>query len=47
MVTITIDPESFGLGFIAGTSGYVAASGAGYTLFCAGKRIASLFRRAA
>ncbi len=45
MMTIAIDPDSFGLGFVFGTSVYVTASGAAYMLFCAGKRIVSLFRR--
>jgi hypothetical protein len=44
MITFTIDPESFGLGFVSGTAVYVVASSAGYILFCAGKHLLSLFR---
>jgi hypothetical protein len=51
MITIAIDPESFGLGpfglgFIVGTSVYVVASSASYMLYCAGKRLVSLFHGA-
>jgi hypothetical protein len=43
---ITIDPESFKLGFLVGTAVYVVAGGAGYIFFCTFKRLASLGRRA-
>ena len=47
---ISINPESCGLssftlGFIMGTSVYIVATGAGYMLFTAGKRIVSALRR--
>jgi hypothetical protein len=45
MLTITINPESFGLGFIFGTSVYVVASGAAYITFCAVRGLVSLVRR--
>lgn len=37
--------SSFTLGFIMGTSVYIVATGAGYMLFTAGKRIVSALRR--
>ncbi len=46
MITITINPESFGLGFLFGTSVYVVASSAAYIAFCAVKSLAMLGRRA-
>jgi len=39
MMTMTINPESFELGFILGTSVYAVAGGAAYFLFLAGKRL--------
>ncbi len=45
MITITINPESFGLGFLFGTSVYVFASSAGYIAFCGIKGLTSLGRR--
>ena len=46
MITITINPESFGLGFLFGTSIYVVASSAGYIVFCGIRSLTSLTRRA-
>jgi hypothetical protein len=45
MLGIPVAPNSFGLGFIFGTSVYRVLGTAGYMLFCAGRRIAGLFQR--
>jgi hypothetical protein len=42
MITITINPESFELGFILGTAVYAVAGGIAYLLFLAGKNLARL-----
>jgi hypothetical protein len=42
MITITINPESFALGFILGTAVYAVAGGIAYVLFLAGKHLARL-----
>jgi hypothetical protein len=39
MLTFAIEPNSFALGFVFGTSVYVAASSAGYLLFHGVRRI--------
>lgn len=44
MLTIAINPESFELGFIVGTSVYVVLSGAAYIAFCGIKRLVELTR---
>jgi hypothetical protein len=45
MLTITVDPQSFGLGFVFGTSIYVVTTGVAYVTFCAARDIISLARR--
>ncbi len=43
MPMFTVDPNSFGLGFLAGTSVYIVAGYTAYALFSACKRLAGLF----
>jgi hypothetical protein len=45
MLSYIVDTQSFGLGFVLGTSVYVAASSAAYVVFSAARQAASLFRR--
>jgi len=45
MLNFTVDSQSFGLGFVFGTSVHVVASSAAYILFSAGRQAISLFRR--
>ena len=45
MLAIPVDPNSFALGFILGTSVYLVVGTAGYMLYRGCLRIAGLFQR--